>query len=155
MFTTRRNLFAIVAIVVFAAVAPAPLDAQSAPTGAAGIESVKAAELARRDALLAADTVALSKLVAAEFYEVSRFGTIRPRMANMREVSTGALKLTDIKYDSATVQLHGDIAIYTAIADNVGTFQGQPFTGKIRLTRVFVWRDGRWQAVAMHQTPMQ
>jgi hypothetical protein len=29
-----------------------------------------------------------------------------------------------------------------------------PFSGRIRYTRVFVRRDGRWQAVTMQHTPM-
>jgi hypothetical protein len=66
-------------------------------------DSVRAAEQARGQALLTADTVALSRLVA----------------------------------------------------DNAGAFRGFPFSGKIRYTRVFVRRDGRWQAVAMQQTSFQ
>ena len=46
-------------------------------------------------------------------------------------------------------------AVLQGIADNTGTFRGFPFTGKIRYTRVFVRRAGRWQAVAMQQTSMQ
>jgi len=33
--------------------------------------------------------------------------------------------------------------------------RGFPCAGKIRYTRIFVRRDGRWQAVAMQQTSMQ
>jgi hypothetical protein len=117
-------------------------------------DALRRAETSRRDALLAGDTVALSRLIAPEFYEVSRFGTLRTRAVNMREVAAGALKLSVIHYDSVMTQVHADVGILTAIADNQGTFQGTPFSGKIRYTRVFVWRDGRWQAVMMHQTPM-
>jgi len=118
-------------------------------------ESLRTAELDRRAALLAADTVALSRLVATEFYEITRFGTMRPRGANMREISSGALKLQTIQYDSTTVHVYGDVGVLSAIADNTGVFQGTPFSGKIRYTRVFAWRDGRWQAVMMQQTPIQ
>jgi hypothetical protein len=45
--------------------------------------------------------------------------------------------------------------VLTGIADNTGTFRGFPFSGKIRYTRIFVRREGRWQAVAMQQTSMQ
>lgn len=68
-------------------------------------DSVRAAETARAQALLTADTAALSRLVADEFVEISR-----------------------IRF---------------------------PFSGKIRYMRIFVRRDGRWQAVAMQQTPFQ
>ena len=44
--------------------------------------------------------------------------------------------------------------VLRAIANNTGMFHGQPFAGRIWYTRVFVWRDGRWQAVTMQQTPI-
>jgi ketosteroid isomerase-like protein len=147
-----RHVFLVVAIASLGSTAP--LRAQG-PTSSARSESVRAAEMARRDALLASDTVALSKLVAGEFVEISRLGTIRSRADNMREVASGDLKLLTIKYDSLDVRVYGDVALLTGIADNTGTYRGTvPFSGKIRYTRVFVWRDGRWQAVSMQQTPM-
>src|SRR5689334_10563389 len=115
-------------------------------------DSVRAAETARAQALLHADTVALSRLVAAEFVEVSRLGTLRSRAENIRDIASGDLRLTSIKYDSLDVRIYGEVAVLRGIADNTGTFRGFSFAGKIRYTRVFVRRDGRWQAVAMQQT---
>jgi len=118
-------------------------------------DSVRAVEMSRRDALLAADTVALSRLIAPDFVEISRLGTVRTRADNIRDIASGALHLTSIKYDSLTVRIYGEVAVLTGIADNTGTMRGFPFSGKIRYTRVFVRRDGRWQAVLMQQTMMQ
>jgi len=118
-------------------------------------DSVRAVEMSRRDALLAADTVALSKMIAPDFVEISRLGTVRTRADNIRDIASGALHLTAIKYDSLTVRIYGDVAVLTGIAVNTGTMRGFPFAGKIRYTRVFVRREGRWQAVLMQQTPIQ
>jgi ketosteroid isomerase-like protein len=118
-------------------------------------DSVRAAETLRREALLAADTVALSRMLAPDFVEISRFGTVRTRADNIRDIASGVLHLTTIKYDSLNVRVYGDVAVLTGIADNTGTMRGFPFSGRIRYTRVFVRRDGRWQAVLMQQTPMQ
>ena len=118
-------------------------------------DSVKAAEASRRQALLAADTVALSRLIAPDFLEISRLGTLRTRADNIRDIASGTLHLTSINYDSLNVRIYGDVAILTGIADNTGTMRGFPFAGRIRYTRVFVRRDGRWQAVLMQQTPIQ
>ena len=117
-------------------------------------DSVRAAETARGEALMRADTTALSRLVADEFIEVSRLGQLRTKADNMRDISSGALKLATVKYDSVSVRIFGDVAVLRAIADNTGTFRGFPFSGKIWYTRVFVRRDGRWQAVAMQQTSL-
>lgn len=118
-------------------------------------DSVRALESQRAQALLKADTVALSQLVADDFVEISRFGTLRTKADNMREIASGTLKLTAVRYDSLSVRVYGDVAVLQGIADNTGMFRGFPFTGKIRYTRVFVRRDGRWRAVAMQQTSMQ
>jgi ketosteroid isomerase-like protein len=118
-------------------------------------DSVRALESQRAEALLKADTVALSQLLADDFVEISRLGTLRTKADNMREIASGALRLTSVRYDSLSVRLYGDVAVLQGIADNTGTFRGFPFTGKIRYTRVFVRRDGRWRAVAMQQTSMQ
>jgi len=117
-------------------------------------DSVRALESQRAQALLKADTTALSQLVADDFVEISRLGTLRTKADNMREIASGTLKLTSVRYDSLAVRIYGDVAVLQGIADNTGMFRGFPFTGKIRYTRVFVRRDGHWRAVAMQQTSM-
>jgi len=127
--------------------------AQVVPNPAAE-DSVRALEEARGQALIHGDTVALSRMTAMEFNELTRLGTIRTRADNMRSVSSGMLRLLTVRYDSLAVRIYGDVAILQGIADNTGTMGGAEFRGKIRYTRVFVRRDGRWQAVTMQHTPM-
>ena len=133
--------------------APGRLMSQTAGQGVAE-DSVRAAEYARKQALLTADTVLLSRLTAAEFYEVNRFGQLRTRANNMLEIATRTLKLNSVSFDSLSVRIYGDVAILTGIADNTGEYRGTPFGGRIRYTRIFTRRDGRWQAVVMQHTPM-
>ncbi len=133
---------------LFLLVCAGSLSAQAA-------DSIKALETSRGQALLQADTVALSRMLATEFVEVSRLGAVRSRADNIRDIASGTLKLTAVKYDSLDVRIYGDVAVLRGIADNTGTFRGFPFSGKVRYTRVFVKRDGRWQAVEMQQTAMQ
>jgi len=71
-----------------------------------------------------------------------------------RDVASGMLKLQSFRYVSLTVRIYGDVAILQGIADNTGTMGGVPFSGRIRYIRVFVRRDGRWQAVTMQHAPM-
>jgi hypothetical protein len=118
-------------------------------------DSVRALESARAEALLHADTTALSRMIATDFVEISRVGQLRTKADNLRDIANGDLKLSTIAYDSQTVRTYGGVAVLTGIADNTGTFRGFPFRGKIRYTRIFVLRDGRWQAVLMQQTSMQ
>jgi hypothetical protein len=130
----------------------AMVSAQAAPPSPE--DSVRALEEARGQALLRGDTVAISRMTATEFNELSRFGTLRSRADNLRDVASGMLRLTSVKFDSLTVRIYGDVAILQGITDNEGTMGGVAFSGRIRYTRVFVRRDGRWQAVTMQHTPM-
>ena len=135
----------LVAIVMLVA-APQPCRA------GADEDSVKALEVRRGEALLRADTTAIGRMTAPEFVEISRLGTLRTRADNLRDIASGALKLTSVRYDSTTVRIYGDVAILRAIADNTGTLRGFPFSGRIWYTRIFVKRNGQWQAVAMQHT---
>ncbi len=118
-------------------------------------DSVRAVEQSRAQALLHADTAALSRMVADEFIEISRLGQLRTKADNIRDIGSGDLHLLTVKYDSLVVRIYGEVALLRGIADNSGTMRGFPFAGKIRYLRIFVRRAGRWQAVAMQQTPLQ
>jgi len=141
----------VMTVLLFLGAAATSLVAQ-APTAE---DSVRAVELSRGQALLRADTAALSRMVADEFIEISRLGQVRTKADNIRDIGSGDLHLLSVKYDSLVVRIYGDVAVLRGIADNSGTMRGFPFAGKIRYLRIFVRRDGRWQAVAMQQTPLQ
>jgi uncharacterized protein DUF4440 len=128
---------------------------QATAVGSTPEDSVRAVELSRAQALLHADTAALSRMVADEFIEISRLGQLRTKTDNIRDIGSGDLRLLSVKYDSLVVRIYGDVAVLRGIADNTGTMRGFPFAGRIRYLRIFVRRDGRWQAVAMQQTPLQ
>ena len=128
---------------------------ERAGVGSTPEDSVLALEPARARALLQADTTGLSRLIADDFVEISRVGQLRTKAENLREIASGELKLTSVKYDSLAVRIHGDVAILRGVADNAGSYRGFPFRGKLRYTRIFVRRAGSWQAVAMQHTMIQ
>ena len=149
----RRLAGATAAVTVLMLLAQAsPVVAQDKAKAPSPADEVRALEVARGQALMKADTLAIAHMTADEFVEVSRLGQLRTKADNIRDIASGALKLTSVKYDSTTVQLYGDVAVLRAIADNTGTFRGFPFAGRVWITRVFVKRAGHWQAVAMQHT---
>lgn len=151
----------LVSVLPLASAPPVRAQAEHHPAAAPAVgnpspeDAVRALETARGQALMKADTTALSRMIAEEFVEVSRLGTLRTKADNLREIASGALKLTSVKYDSVSVRIYGEVAVLRGIADNTGTLRGFPFGGKLWYTRIFVRRDGRWQAVAMQHTMMQ
>src|SRR5262245_31292244 len=112
-----RQVF-VYAVALGALVAP---SARSQVTSGAAVDSVRALEDARGQALIAGDTVAISRMTAAEFNELTRFGTVRGRAENLRDVGSGMLKLTTVNFDSLNVRIYGDVAILQGITDNTGT----------------------------------
>ncbi len=151
----RLGRHVLAAVVLLLGVDAARLAAEEKASGPTPEVAVRALESARAQALVSADTTALSRMIADEFIEVSRFGTLRTKADNVREIGSGVLKLTTVKYDSVTVRIYGDVAILRGIADNTGSLRGFPFSGRLWYTRIFVRRDGRWQAVAMQHTMIQ
>jgi uncharacterized protein DUF4440 len=57
--------------------------------------------------------------------------------------------------DEVTVMLFGTTAVVRGRTVAAGTFNGAPVSARIRFTDVFIKRDGRWQAVASHASPLQ
>ncbi|TMQ67708.1 MAG: nuclear transport factor 2 family protein [Candidatus Eisenbacteria bacterium] len=117
-------------------------------------DEVRAVEAARGKALLAGDTAEIARQTADDFVEISRLGMLRTKADNLRDLTSGALKITSFKQDSVSVRVYGDVAILREITDNTGSMRGFPFAGRIWVTRMYVKRDGRWQAVAMQHTPI-
>jgi ketosteroid isomerase-like protein len=142
---------AIAALLVLKVIGAGPLFAQAKNTASVE-DAIRALESRRAEALLKADTKALADMVADDFIEISRLGQLRTKADNIRDIASGDLKLISVKYEDLKVRVYGEVAILIGIADNTGTARGTPFAGKIRYTRIFVRREGRWQAVMMQQT---
>jgi hypothetical protein len=53
------------------------------------------------------------------------------------------------------VRVYMDTAVVTGTADTKGTIPGGNPRGPVLFTRVYVKKDGRWQAVALQQTPIR
>jgi ketosteroid isomerase-like protein len=125
---------------------------QGAPTVA---DSIRLLEQARARALLASDTLALAQMIAPEFTEVARRGTIRTREDNFRDLATDALQYTSLAFDSLEVRVYGEVAIVRGIATSSRVLNDRPETWRVRYTRIFIRRASRWQAVAAQSTPIQ
>jgi ketosteroid isomerase-like protein len=94
------------------------------------------------------DMAALSCILADEFEEAAFDGTLidrRTTLANAATPSTVHFELSDLH-----AQAYGDFAYVRGIG-GIRTEDGK-FHRKNRFTDVFVYRDGRWQCVAGHES---
>ena len=93
------------------------------------------------------DVPALACILADEFEEADFDGSLITRstmLAGATKPSNGHSELTDVQ-----VHIYGDVATVRGIG--VNSKNGQP-AGRTRFTDVFVYRDGRWQCVAGHDS---
>lgn len=93
------------------------------------------------------DSAALGCILADEFEEADFDGSLISRstmLASATKPSNGHSELADLH-----VRVYGDVAYVRGIG--VNSENGRP-TGKTRFTDIFVYRDGRWQCVAGHDS---
>ena len=108
----------------------------------------------RRQALLQRDIPTLDRLVADDYMETSPNGTIRNKSQNINDLKAGNAKLDYLNFSNLKVRVNGNTAVVTGVVTRKGSVQGKEFSGQARYTRVYVKRDGRWQAVVAHSTPV-
>jgi ketosteroid isomerase-like protein len=122
----------------------APCPAGQAKDGSALVQN----ERMWAKALEQRDSAALSCLLAAEFEDAGPDGALQDRdttLAKAGEHQPMHHELTEMH-----AQVHGDFAYIRGLATAVDA-QGKVLV-KVRFTDIYVYRDGRWQAVAAHES---
>ncbi|MFZ0277757.1 MAG: nuclear transport factor 2 family protein [Candidatus Sulfotelmatobacter sp.] len=122
----------------------APCPAGQAKDGSALVQN----EQTWAKALEQRDSAALSCLLAVEFEDAGPDGTLLDRDTTLAKV--GKHQLVHHELTEMHPQVHGDFGYIRGLATAVDA------TGKVlarvRFTDIYVYRDGRWQAVAAHES---
>lgn len=105
-------------------------------------------------AMMKGDWAALDRIMAPDWVLTAPDGTVQTRDQALADLRSGALKFESMVPSQVEVRLFGDTAIITGISDDRTTYKGQDVSGRYRFTDVFVNRDGKWQAVSTHVTPV-
>lgn len=98
-------------------------------------------------ALDAHDTTALSCILADEFEDADPSGKLNDRSTVLAKVGTSHAvqhELSDLH-----AHIHGDFAYIRGVADGIDS-QGKG--ARVRFTDIYVFREGRWQCVAGHES---
>ena len=101
-------------------------------------------------AYVAADVKMLEQLEADEWICTNAKGEVFGKADDIREVADGSFKATAFEMSDLKVQLHGDTAIVTGRQTEKATYKGEDVSAVHRITDVWRYRDGRWQAIASH-----
>jgi ketosteroid isomerase-like protein len=125
----------------------------SAPNERVGDQSaasLRACEAALRKAQLSGDVDALEKLVDEELVFVGPNGAIYGKEDDLDGHRRGVIHITRLDPSEERIQRFGDVAVVTVRMEMSGTFEGQPFAGPFRYTRVWRARADGWRIVAGH-----
>jgi hypothetical protein len=169
----RSHVPALAAVVSAMACSPKPAPpatARSPSDSATRDGALWAAESLRVAALVANDTAALARIYADEFTMVTSAGEMRTKADQLREIATGVVlhpvdgaptapgspgpaspqRPEDEHVLARHLYAEGTVAV--VVSENTApVVRGRDtVTARRRNTRVYVWRDARWQLVSTH-----
>jgi len=146
----------IFAALVLSAVSTTIAQQQSVRTrDAASTEhAVQQQDQERIRAQIAADTVALRRIYADDFFGIGPTGVVRNKAEVIADFTSHTLTYQSITTGEVRVRVYGNTAVETGRSTMVGQDRGKAVPRENRFTRVWVMTDGRWQLVANHYSLM-
>lgn len=119
--------------------------------GAQREAEVRAVDELRVRALHSGDVKTLRELYADDFVMVTSGGQLRSKGDQLRDIASGAVRHPMVSERILTVRLYGEVAVLLAESSPGSVvMNGAADERARRYTRVYVWRDGRWQLVTTH-----
>ncbi len=106
-------------------------------------------------AIVKRDTAALGRFFADDGVLVTPDGAQQTKSQLLADVKSGDLVLEASEISDMKVRAYGDAAVVTYITADKGKYKGQDISGRYRWTDTFVRRNGTWQLVSGHGTPIQ
>jgi ketosteroid isomerase-like protein len=116
------------------------------------IQEVERLERSFGEAITRGDAAALDRLMADDFVGTNPLALVLDKKQTMAELASPDYELQSLVNEDIRVRLFGDVAVATARSTANGRYKGQDAGGQFRYTRIWVKRDGQWQAVAAQAT---
>lgn len=137
----------------FAAVGAVCVVAMLGLAWAAGVEDeIKNLEKERAAAVVKADTATLERVTADDYVLINANGQMMDKQQTMEAIKTGQIKIASNDLSDLKVRVYGNTAVVTGKSTVKGTLSGTDINGPVLFTRVYVRKNGHWQAVAFQQT---
>lgn len=117
-------------------------------------EEVRRVQDALIDAYIHRDVTAMDRILADEYTFINDDAG---GVANKKQIldsfnSGGDRQIISYKRQDDKVRVYGNVAVLTYRYQSEETFKGQANGGDLRVARIFVKRDGRWQMVGGQET---
>jgi uncharacterized protein (TIGR02246 family) len=113
---------------------------------------VQSMEKEWREAWVRGDPAAVDRIHADDYLSINYLGQVSTKAQVMSDVRAGAFKYESMEHKDVVMRVYGDVVIVNGRTINKGHRQERDVSGGFSYTRVYVKRDGRWQAVLSHYT---
>jgi len=122
-------------------------------TAAAAIAAEELVELSHElvRAVQAHDRARLEELLADEFTLDGAAGTLD--RSELLEAAGGPYEIEEFSYDEIDPEVYGNTAVVVSRYSQQASLAGRDVSRRMRVTDVWLRRDGRWQIVRRHATP--
>lgn len=100
------------------------------------------------------DVPMLERLLADEYLGVDPAGDLLDRRHVLETYTEGRVVLKKLESDELVVRLFGDTGVIVGRSHISGVTPEGRFQGEFRFTDVYLRREGEWQLVSSHTTPL-
>jgi ketosteroid isomerase-like protein len=105
-----------------------------------------------RQAWLAGDAGALDRIHADDYTAIPNIGTVSSKSEVMADVRRGVFRYSRMDHSEMTVRIYGTTGVVVGRTINEGHRGERDVSGDFRYTRIYVKRNGLWQAVLAQYT---
>jgi hypothetical protein len=95
------------------------------------------------------DRAALDCIISPDFQDTTTEGELRSRDQILGSVADTSRPRSQNKLSDMHARIFGDVAVVKGLNH---VMDGAKELAQVRFTDVFIYRDGRWQAVSGHET---
>ncbi|MFI5117744.1 MAG: nuclear transport factor 2 family protein [Terriglobales bacterium] len=103
-------------------------------------------------AILKSDTSFFEKYYDDDYAEIHGDGKLTTKTQEIENFKSGVTKHESIDVREAKIRTYGDTVIVNALASVKTTVNGNPYSGDVRATRVWVKQKGDWKIVTAQHT---
>ena len=101
------------------------------------------------------DVDTLRRLFADDFVGINPIGAEVTKADVLAQIASSDYEPESIENDVRRIRMFGDTAVVIAEGNARGKYKGQRADMIFVYTRIWVNRDGMWQAVAAHASPLR
>jgi ketosteroid isomerase-like protein len=94
------------------------------------------------------DFTAIDQLFAEEFYGMNSAGIAMTKSDVLRETTSPDYAIESLENENIHVRVIGDCAVVTAVCAAKGLYKGHDAGARVPYMRIWLKRNGRWQAIA-------